>query len=123
MRLLRVLELATKQPVIGWSAGSMVLQERVVLFHDSPPQGFGSAEVFEPGLCAAPGVIALPHAKKRLFLHDRLRVSLMARRFQPAQCIAFDALTRMDWDGTRWTGAPGTQRLTEKGVLAQAGAA
>lgn len=123
MRLLGVLDLVGDKPLIAWSAGSMVLQERVILFHDDPPHGVGNAELFEPGLAACPGVVALPHAKKRLRLHDRLRVALMSRRFAPARCIAFDQLTRMDWDGRRWRGAPGTLQLTDAGILVQAGAA
>jgi hypothetical protein len=123
MRLVDVLGLMHSQPILAWSAGAMVLGERVVLFHDSPPQGAGNAELFEEGLAAYPGLLPLPHAKKRLHLHDRMRVSLFARRFAPAQCIAFDALTRMDWDGKRWHGDAGTLRLTDRGILVQAGAA
>lgn len=122
MRLFDVLGLMNAQPIFAWSAGTMALSERVVLFHDSPPQGPGNAELFEQGLGAFPNLLPLPHARKRLHLHDRHKVALMARRFAPAQVIAFDSLTRMDWDGARWSGQPGTQRLTDKGSLVQAGA-
>ncbi len=44
----------------------MVVCETVVLFHDSPPQGAGNAEVLDAGLGLARGVIALPHARRRL---------------------------------------------------------
>jgi hypothetical protein len=123
MRLFDVLGLMHAQPIFAWSAGAMALSERIVLFHDSPPQGQGNAELFEQGLGAYPNLLPLPHARKRLHLHDRHQVALMARRFAPAQVIAFDALTRMDWDGKRWHGQPGTQRLTEKGILVPAGGA
>jgi hypothetical protein len=123
MRLLDVLGLVDDLPIFAWSAGAMALGERVVLFHDSPPHGVGNPELFEVALGAYPGVLPLPHAKKRLHLHDRLRVSLFARRFAPAQVIAFDPLTKMEWDGTRWRGDKGTLQLTERGVLVQAGAA
>jgi hypothetical protein len=122
MRLFDVLSLMRSQPIFAWSAGAMALGERVVLFHDSPPQGPGNAELFEQGLCAYPTLLPLPHARKRLHLHDRIKVALMSRRFEPAQVIAFDALTRMDWDGKIWHGQPGTQRLTQAGTLMQAGA-
>jgi hypothetical protein len=122
MRLLDVLGLVEHIPIFAWSAGAMALGERVVLFHDSPPHGVGNAELFEEGLCAYSGVLPLPHAKKRLHLHDRLRVSIFARRFAPAVAVAFDSLTKMEWDGKRWRGDPGTLRLTERGVLVQAGA-
>jgi hypothetical protein len=123
MRLFDVLGLMHGQPIFAWSAGAMALSERIVLFHDSPPQGPGNAEVFEQGLGAFPNLLPLPHARKRLHLHDRTKVALMARRFAPAQVIAFDSLTRMDWNGESWRGQPGTQRLTEKGILVPAGVA
>jgi peptidase E len=123
MRLFDVLGLLHGQPIFAWSAGAMALSERIVLFHDSPPQGPGNAELFENGLGVFPGLLPLPHARKRLRLHDKHKVALMARRFAPAQVIAFDALTRMDWDGERWHGQPGTQRLTQEGILVQAGVA
>jgi hypothetical protein len=118
MRLLALLELVpAKTTLIAWSAGAMVLADRVVLFHDDPPQGKGNAEVLEPGLAAFDGLVPLPHAKKRLRLHDAQRVALMARRFAPARCIAFDPLTRMDWNGKSWSGTAGTLRLDPRGVL------
>lgn len=123
MRLFDVLDLVDRIPIFAWSAGAMALGERVVLFHDNPPQGVGNAEVFDVGLGAYSGVLPLPHAKKRLHLHDGLRVSLFARRFAPAQVVALDPLTRMEWDGERWRGDAGTLRLTERGTLQQVGAA
>jgi len=68
----------------------MALTERVVLFHDSPPQGAGDAELLDFGLGIAPGVVVLPHARKRLRLDDPVRVSLLARRFRPAACVPLD---------------------------------
>ncbi|MBL8860175.1 MAG: hypothetical protein JNL28_16815 [Planctomycetes bacterium] len=123
MRLFDVLGLVEHKPIFAWSAGAMALGERVVLFHDNPPQGTGNAELFEEGLSAYSGVLPLPHARHRLHLHDRTRVALMARRFAPAQVVAFDALTRMEWNGSSWHGDKGTLRLTEGGVMTQAGAA
>lgn len=123
MRLFDVLDLVDRIPIFAWSAGAMALGERVVLFHDSPPQGVGNAEVFDEGLGAYSGVLPLPHAKKRLHLHDHLRVGLLARRFAPAQTVAFDPLTKMDWDGEHWSCDRGTLRLTERGILVQAGVA
>ena len=99
----------------------MALSERVVVFHDSPPHGAGDAEVLEAGLGLHRGVVALPHASKRLHLHDRLRVGLFARRFAPAACVALDPLTRIVWDGVRWKGIPGTRRLAAAGDLLEVG--
>ena len=112
----------TSKPIVAWSAGAMALAERVVLFHDSPPQGQGNAELYEPGLAAYEGVLPLPHARKRLRLHDAVRVQLMARRFAPDRCVTLDALTRVEWDGTRWLGAAGTQQLTLQGHLTEVSA-
>lgn len=123
LRLFDALGLFGSRPIVAWSAGAMALGERVVLFHDSPPQGQGAAELYEEGLGAYGGVLPFPHARKRLHLHDQRRVALLARRFAPDRCIALDPLTRMDWDGHRWRGEHGTLRLHEEGRLVQAGSA
>jgi len=122
LRLFGVLELWGKgRPVIGWGAGSMVLTDEVVLFHDSPPQGAGDAEVFEDSLGVAPGIVALPHADRRLALDDRTRVALFARRFQPAHAVELVRGSRLDWDGSEWTGKPGTRLLASSGELEEFG--
>lgn len=123
MRLFGVLELAGDRPLIGWSAGAMVLSERIVLFHDDPPQGQGHAEVFDRGLGACPGIVALPHATKRLALDDRARVSLFARRFDPDLCAVLDPKTRVDRRGGRWIGDGATRRMSASGVLEEIAAA
>jgi hypothetical protein len=121
VRLLGLLELAAGLPIIAWSAGAMVLSPRIVLFHDSPPQGFGNPEVLEAGLGAFPGVVALPHADKRLRLEDPARVAIFARRFLPDLCAVLVQGARLDWDGERWTGTNGTRRLGERGELVDVG--
>jgi hypothetical protein len=80
--------------IFAWCAGAMAISERVVLFHDSPPQGVGAAEVLDAGLGLAPGVVVLPQPEFRLRLDDRERVQLMARRFAPAVCIGMPAKSR-----------------------------
>jgi hypothetical protein len=122
LRLFGVLDLLDAQPIVAWSAGAMVLSERIVLFHDDPPQGAGSAEVAELGLSACKGIVPLPHAEKRLQLGDRERVALFARRFAPDLCAALVPRTRLDWDGARWSGQPGTRKLDASGQLVEAGA-
>ena len=77
-------------PIVAWSAGAMVLTERIVLFHDTPPQGRGFAEVLGAGFALMPGVVVLPHARRRLLLDDRSRISLFARRFLPRTCVTLD---------------------------------
>ena len=117
LRLFDLLPLLEGKPVVAWSAGAMVASERVVLFHDSPPQGRGNPEVLDAGLGLCPGVLPLPHASRRLQLDDPVRVGLFARRFSPSICAILDAGTRMDWDGSVWTSAPGTRRMTRTGRI------
>jgi hypothetical protein len=121
MRLLGLGEILRERPVFAWSAGAMALAERVVVFHDNPPQGAGDPEVLEVGLGLLAGVVPLPHAKKRLRLDDPVRVGLFARRFRPAACIALDPHTRLDVEGRRWRAGATTQRLNEDGSLSAAG--
>lgn len=123
LRHFGLMEMVPPIPVIGWSAGAMVLAERIVLFHDSPPQGPGNPEVFESGLGSCPGVVPLPHASRRLALGDTQRVALMARRFRPAMCAALDPKTRIEWNGKTWTGDKNTMQLCEDGHLSRIGAA
>jgi hypothetical protein len=100
-RLFDVLSLLPEDaPVFAWSAGAMVASEEVVLFHDSPPQGAGHAEVHDAGLALFRGAVPLPHARRRLRLDDPSRVGLFARRFHPRRCFALD-------EGSRATFAPG----------------
>jgi peptidase E len=121
LRLFQLHDLLTSLPrplpVFAWSAGAMAITERVVLFHDSPPQGPGNAEILGEGLGLLPGVVALPHARRRLRLDDRERVSLFARRFKPDLCVALDERDRAVWDGHRWTAGPDTKRLLPSGEV------
>jgi hypothetical protein len=73
----------------------MAISERVVLFHDSPPQGPGAAEVLDAGLGFVGDVVVLPQPEFRLKLGDRQRLKVMVRRFAPATCIAMPARSRM----------------------------
>ena len=118
LRLFGVLDLAPELPVVAWSGGAMVLSERVVLFHDSPPQGPGNAEVYAPGLGLVRGVVPLPHANQRLRLDDEARVALFARRFEPDLCAALDGGERLRGSsgGTEWE-VSGTRLLSTDGTV------
>jgi hypothetical protein len=116
LRLFDVLSAHGPRPVVAWSAGAMALTGRVVLFHDSPPQGRGDAEVYGPGLGLAPGLVALPHARRRLDLEDTARVELLARRFAPDLCVAMDEGARLELDGNgAWTADGGARVLNAEG--------
>lgn len=117
MRLFGLADLLAGRTVVACSGGAMVLAERVVLYHDSPPWGPGHAEVAEGGLGLFPGAVVFPHADTRLRLDDPTRVSRLARRVAPSHCLLLDPDTRLGWDGSRWT-AGHARHLTVTGTVA-----
>ena len=101
MRLFGVKRLLEKKHLVAWSAGAMVLAERIVLFHDRTPQGRRDAEVFGAGCGLIHGGIFLPDAAHRLRESERSRIELMSRRFSPDECITLDNGTALEFaDGT-----------------------
>ena len=88
MRLFGVADLLDGHAVFAWAGGGMVICDRLVLFHDSPPQGPGASEILDEGLGLVRGVVPFPHPYQRLRLDDRERVGVLARRFAPAKCLA-----------------------------------
>lgn len=90
IRLFRLEPLLAQKSIVAWSAGAMVLAERIVLFHDNAPQGHRNAEVLDAGLGIVPRLIPLPHAKQRLNWSDPSRMALFARRFAPSRCCTLD---------------------------------
>ncbi len=99
LALFGIKDLLRGKVIFAWCAGAMAISERVVLFHDSPPQGPGAAEVLDVGLGLARNVVVLPQPEFRLRLEDRDRVQIMSRRFAPATCLALPARTRVTWIG------------------------
>ncbi|HXV60454.1 MAG TPA: Type 1 glutamine amidotransferase-like domain-containing protein [Vicinamibacteria bacterium] len=118
LRLFGVRELAEGKHVIAWSAGAMVVTERVVLFHDHPPQGPGNAEVMEQGLGLCKRLVALPDGEKRLDLEDPYRVGSFAERFAPDACIVMGPGDAMAWNGEGWSSS-GARRLCPDGSVEQ----
>jgi hypothetical protein len=119
LRLFGIFELWGGGPVVAWSAGAMVLAERLIVFHDSPPHGPGNPEVLDVGLGRCRGVVPLPHARRRLLLEDRDRVSRTAARFAPDLCVALDDACGIEWTGARWAAWPGTRLLHADGTVAE----
>lgn len=118
IRLFGLERLLASKSIVAWSAGAMILSKRIVLFHDTPPQGFGHAEVFEGGLDLIGNIIPLPHARTRLKLEDAVRVSLFARRFNSERCITLDENSGIVLDqGQIVKSRSNTFRLLEKGTL------
>lgn len=73
--------------IVGWSAGAMLLGERIVLFHDRMPQGRQDAEIIDEGLGVLGKNIVLPDARHRLRTGNTLRMSALSRRFSPSTCL------------------------------------
>lgn len=120
MRLFGLGDLLGNRPLIAWGAGAMVLCERIVLFHDRPPQGAGDPELLDAGLGRTPGLVALPDARHRLALDDPDRVALLAARFAPARSLTLDdgAVLRRSSDDLSGEGVLELQRSGQARALA-----
>jgi hypothetical protein len=92
LRCLKLFEvnLPPQLPVVAWSAGAMSLTERVVLYHDRGPSGVVGSEVWDRGLGRVPRIVAMPHARRRLYLDDPMVLRVLARRFGDARCLLLD---------------------------------
>lgn len=117
LRLFGLLDLWGERPVLAWSAGAMALAAQVVLFHDSPPQGFGNAEVYDRGLARFAGLQPLPHARRRLRLGDRRRVEILARRLAPVVGVPLDPGEWVVVGGELGVDPPAVRRLTPEGGI------
>ncbi len=117
LRLFGLDQRVGSRTLFAWSAGAMLTARRIVLFHDSPPQGGGAPEVFESGIGIVRGFLPLPHARRRLKLEDPLRVALFARRFAPEQPLALDDGAWVVFEDGQLVHAVGAHRLTVAGDL------
>jgi hypothetical protein len=117
MRLFGLAERIADKAVIAWSAGAMAMSDRIVLFHDSPPQGAGHAEISDIGLGLISGIVPLPHAGVRLRLNDIERVSIFAQRFAPAVCATLDPGAMLVWLEGALTHSAASLRLLRSGAL------
>ena len=119
MRLFGLADLLARKPVVAWSAGAMVLAERIVLFHDRMPQGRRDAELLGAGLGLVGGHLVFPDPKRRLRKRDRLRIALLSRRFVPDRCVALDSGAAVEFSGNVARRAVGAKQLTREGRLAR----
>jgi len=115
LQLFDVLGAVGEKPIIAWSAGAMVLTDRIVLFHDFPPYGSDIAQVLDTGFGLIPGYVILPDAKRRIDLTAHAGIQRFARRMAPSTCVAMDHGERMLFDGTELRFARAT-RLTTTGA-------
>lgn len=118
LRLLGMGDLLRNHPVAGWSAGAMVLTDRLVLFHDRAPQGRREPELLDVGLGRLRGVVALPSASARLELDNRDHLTLLNRRFVPARCLTLDDGAFAVWIEGVLATAEGVSRIGRNGKLA-----
>lgn len=116
IRLFRLVDMLAQKPIIAWSAGAMVLGERIVLFHDDAPQGKRDAEVLDAGLGIVRNVIPLPQAKSRLDWSSRNRMALFSRRFAPAKCCTLDNGSIIHLQDDRMTYASLCSVITRSGM-------
>lgn len=108
-------ELIGERTVFAWSAGAMSVCDRIVLFHDDPPEGRVARQVLDVGLRFIPKAIALPEPERRLDLTVGERVMLQARRFAPSLCLALPARSYVIWQGDRFVAAQGAIELCANG--------
>jgi len=116
IRLFRLADVLAQKPIIAWSAGAMVLGERIVLFHDDAPQGKRDAEVLDTGLGIVRNIIPLPHAKSRLDWSNRTRMALFSRRFAPAICCTLDNGSMIQMENNKITCADRSSVLMRTGL-------
>ena len=107
-----VLELAAGKPVVAWSAGAMVLTERIVLFHDFPPYGSDIAQVLDAGFALVPGLVVLPDPQRRIDFKARAGIQRFARRMAPATCVAMDHGARVVFEDGKITSAKAVELTT-----------
>ena len=115
IRLFRLGDILAQKPIIAWSAGAMVLGERIVLFHDNAPQGKRDPEVMDAGLGIMKKIIPLPHAKTRLDWSMQNRMALFSRRFAPAKCCTLDSGSMIRLEDNRVT------RATQSSIIMRTG--
>ncbi len=123
LMLFGIAEMIGTRPIFAWSAGAMALSDRIVLFHDNPPQGPGVSEVLDAGLGIVPNLVALPQPETRLRLDDRERVQRLVQRFAPARSLAFPARAWVIWRDGRYEQAHEVIELGADGGTGLLGAA
>jgi hypothetical protein len=116
MKLFDVIRLAAGKPVVAWSAGAMVLTERIVLFHDYPPYGKAIAQVLDAGFALAPGLVVLPDPLRRIRMDDTLGIARFAQRMAPSTAVAMGQGTQVALDAGRLVRAS-VDRLTTTGAV------
>jgi hypothetical protein len=109
-------ELIGARHVFAWSAGAMAITDRIVLFHDDPPQGQIARQVLDVGLGIVPRTVVFPTPERRLHLDATDRIALLARRFAPATCLVLPDRSFVTWNGQSYGKTTGVIRLADNGA-------
>lgn len=117
LRLFGLGNLLAGKNLVAWSAGAMALSERVVLFHDNPPQGPRNPEVFGPGLGLVKRRVFFPNARTRLRTSDRIRMQLLCRRFAPSICVTLNSGSAVRFDDEDLVTAENARQIADSGRL------
>jgi hypothetical protein len=117
LRLFRLAVPLAGKNLVAWSAGAMALSERIVLFHDNPPQGRRNPELFGPGLGLIKRQVLFPDARTRLRTSDRVRMQLLCRRFVPGICVTLDSGSILRFVDDDLAAASSVRRISEGGRL------
>ena len=117
MRMFDVFSTWGERPIVAWSAGAMVLTDRIILFHDSPPFGTNLAQVLDTGFGRCPGLVAMPDMSRRVHLDEKAGIGRFARRMAPAHCLALDPGTRVRFRGGELVDVRDSGRLDETGEI------
>jgi hypothetical protein len=115
MRLFDVGALLAGKNIVAWSAGAMVLTDRIVLFHERMPLERRDPEILGAGFGIVPRFVLFPNGADRLREKDRLRIGLTSRRFSPAVCAVLDSGAALTIGGTTLVRAENAQRLSAAG--------
>lgn len=103
--------------LIAWSAGAMVLSDRLLLFHDRLPEGRRAPELLGAGLGLVRGYVFLPDAKHRIRATDTVRLGLLSRRFASATCAMLDCDSLLQFDNGQLTHAEAARRIKSTGSI------
>lgn len=93
------------RPLYAWSAGAMLMTERILLYHDHTAYGPGTAEFLDHGFGLLRATILLPHARERLDLGKPVNVAVLAHRLAPRKVVGLQ--NGAVFENGVYTGAPG----------------
>jgi hypothetical protein len=109
-------DLFGERAVFAWTAGAMAVTDRIILFHDDPPQGQVAEQVLDEGLGLVPRTIAFPTPERRLHLDNAENIQLIARRFAPATCLVLPDRSWVIWNGESFGKTQDVALMTETGA-------